>query len=70
MGQPELQLIVSADRPQAFVATLLIDGAPDGAASVEALAEVWGVTVKLTATDADGPVLAKEWFESIPCDHV
>jgi len=31
LGQPRLRLQVSADRPQAFVAGLLIDEAPDGA---------------------------------------
>lgn len=31
LGQPSISLTVSADRPQAFVAALLIDEAPDGA---------------------------------------
>jgi len=31
LGQPRVQLTVSADRPQAFVAALLVDESPDGA---------------------------------------
>ncbi len=31
LGQPALQLKISADRPQGFVAALLVDEAPDGA---------------------------------------
>ncbi len=37
---------------------------------VEALRDVWRVTARLEARDADGEVATRDWHEDIPRDHV
>ena len=38
--------------------------------AVEALRDVWRVTARLEARDAEGEVLTRDWHEDIPRDHV
>lgn len=38
--------------------------------TVEALRDVWRVTARLEARDAEGAVLTRDWNEDIPRDHV
>ncbi|MBY6163246.1 CocE/NonD family hydrolase [Mameliella alba] len=42
----------------------------DASVTVEALRDVWRVTARLEARDANGTVLARDWNEDIPRDHV
>lgn len=42
----------------------------DAIASMQALPDVWRVTARLEATDAEGTVLSRDWNEDIPRDHL
>ena len=42
----------------------------DSVVTVEALPDVWRVTARLEAHDADGVVMTRDWNEDIPRDHV
>ena len=42
----------------------------DCTVTVEALARHWRITATLEARDADGVVIARDWHEDIPRDHV
>lgn len=42
----------------------------DAIASMQALPEVWRVTARLEASDAEGTVLSRDWNEDIPRDHL
>lgn len=42
----------------------------DAIASMQAPPEVWRVTARLEASDAEGTVLSRDWNEDIPRDHL
>lgn len=42
----------------------------DAIASMQAPPDVWRVTARLEATDAEGTVLSRDWNGDIPRDHL